>query len=610
MIEVKRESLSEVRLKVLNLFAPPPELTVSQWADKYRRLSPEASAEQGRWNTNRAPYQRGIMDAFTDPNIHEVVVMSSAQVGKSEIILNVFGYYAHQDPSPMLGLQPTLDMAEAFSKDRIATMVRDTPVLSKIIADPKSRDSGNTLLHKKFPGGHWTLAGANSPSSLASRPIRILLGDEVDRYPVSAGTEGDPVNLTKKRTNNFFNRRIGLFSTPTIKGMSRIEEAYEHSDKRRYFVPCPECGHSQPLEWENVVYDEKDFSNAAYACSKCGVLINESHKFNMLKNGCWVATAKSKGIAGFHLNELYSPWKKWADVVEDFLKAKGKKELEKTWWNTSMGLPFEDYDGELLKDEVLASRRESWTELLLPAEVVALTAGVDTQDDRLEVVLIGWTNKESFMVVSRRVFEGSPNFKTVWLTLDNWLLNDFAVETGGNLKILASCIDSGGHNTQAVYEFCTERYGRNVWAIKGVDGSQPVWPDRVSTSRKYRGHKVWRIGVDTVKDILKARLAVNEGDRMVRFSADLSLEFFKQMTVEKRKITYDRRGRPKRTWYNPPGARNEAWDCAVYGYAAMEGMKKIKRLNLSKLQPPVPVKKEDSEKTKKRKVVKRVFGKG
>ena len=192
---------------------PPPKLTISEWADEYRKLSPESSAEPGSWNTSRAEYQRGIMDALSDPYIETVVVMSSAQVGKTEILNNAVGYFISQDPSPMLVVQPTLDMAQTWSKDRLAPMLRDTPILSGLVKDPRSRDSGNTTLHKVFPGGHVTACGANSPSSLASRPVRNVFCDEVDRYPVSAGTEGDPVSLAKKRSATFWNRKIDRKST-------------------------------------------------------------------------------------------------------------------------------------------------------------------------------------------------------------------------------------------------------------------------------------------------------------------------------------------------------------------------------------------------------------
>ena len=248
--------------QAFNCWKCPPKLTISQWADLYRYLSPEASAEPGKYKTSRAEYQRGIMDAFSDPQVTRIVVMSSAQVGKTEILNNIVGYYIDQDPSTILNLQPTLEMAQTWSKDRLAPMVRDNPCLTKKVKNSKSKDSDNTILHKLFPGGHITMVGANSPAGLASRPIRIVLCDEVDRYPVSAGAEGDPVNLAIKRTTTYWNKKIGLFSTPTIKGISRIEKAFAESDQRYYFVPCPHCGVYQRLRWGHVKYSKDNAGNS------------------------------------------------------------------------------------------------------------------------------------------------------------------------------------------------------------------------------------------------------------------------------------------------------------------------------------------------------------
>ena len=320
------------------------------------------------------------MDAFSDHDVSEVVIMSSAQVGKTEFLNNVLGYHVHQDPSPILLLQPTLEMAETYSKDRLAPMIRDTPALNELIKDPRARDSGNTLLKKNFPGGFLAMAGSNSPSSLASRPCRIVLCDEVDRYPASAGTEGDPVNLARKRTATFLNRKICLTSTPTEKGKSRIEIAYEASDKRRYAVPCPHCDEMQPLDWSNVKWDKDKPETAHYVCRECGCVIDHKEKVKMLKGGEWVAGAPFKGVAGFHLSELYSPWRTWAEVAIDFLQAKQQPELLKTWVNTSLGETWEE-SGEKADPDILYSRREEYTDP--PEDVLLVVASVDTQDDRL-----------------------------------------------------------------------------------------------------------------------------------------------------------------------------------------------------------------------------------
>ena len=261
---------------------PPPEMTVSQWADSYRKLSPEASSEPGRWVTDRAPYQKGMMDAVNEAGISEVVFMTSSQIGKTEILNNIMGYFVHQDPAPILFIQPTLDMAETWSKDRLAPMIRDTDALTALFKDPKSRDSNNTLLHKKFAGGHITMAGANSPSSLASRPIRIVLLDEEDRYPVSAGSEGDPGSLAQKRTTTFWNRLLVSASTPTIEGESKIEARYQQSDQRKFYVPCPECKEYQILTWAQIKFDKENIKDTHYECAHCKAKLKESDKIWML----------------------------------------------------------------------------------------------------------------------------------------------------------------------------------------------------------------------------------------------------------------------------------------------------------------------------------------
>ena len=325
-----------------SLWQPPPDLTVSDWADAERRLSSESSAEPGIWRTDRAPYQRGIMDAVADETVREIWVMKSAQVGWTEILNNVIGYHIHQDPAPMLLVQPTLEMAEAWSKDRLAPMVRDTPALAERIADPRSRDSGNTLLHKKFAGGHLTVAGANSPAGLASRPIRIVLFDEVDRYPASAGTEGDPISLGKKRAATFWNRKVLAGSTPTIKGSSRIESGFESGDQRFYHVPCVHCGELQRLVWSQVRWPDGQPELAVYACVACGAELTDADKPKMLRAGQWVASRESRGIASFHISELYSPWSTWADMAVAFVQAKKLPETLQTWINTSLGETFEE----------------------------------------------------------------------------------------------------------------------------------------------------------------------------------------------------------------------------------------------------------------------------
>lgn len=573
-------SLAQVLWDTGEVWKPPPQLTVSQWADTNLFLSPEDSAEPGKYRSDRAPYQKGILDAVCDPTVGEVVVMSSAQVGKTLMLKAVIGYFIDQDPAPMLIVQPTLAMAETMSKDRLAPMIRDTPVLRAKVGDRKSRDSGSTILHVRFPGGHYTLAGSNSSSSLASRPVRVVLLDEVDRYPASAGTEGDPVNLARKRTTTFWNRKIVLTSTPTIAGASRIEIAYGKSDQRRFHVPCPECNAEHILTWKHVVFDRDDPRESAHmVCPMCGSVIEETWKQPMLNAGDWRGAAKFDGIAGFHLNELYSPWRRWGDVVADFLASKDHPELLKTWVNTSLGEPWEDRDGELADAATLMARRETWDDTALPNEINVLTAGVDTQDDRLEAVIVGWGEREQAWVMSRHVLLGSPGTPDVWRDLDALLMSGWRRQDGSLLKVSGTCVDSGGHHVQAAYRYAEERIGRSVWAIKGRGGPAPVWPSKATKSKALKG-KVMVIGVDTAKDALRSRLAVRSPDLpgYVHFSGLLEPEFFDQITVEKRVVKLDERGVPRRMWVCPAGARNEAWDCCVYAFAAREALVRIKRL--------------------------------
>lgn len=514
-----------------------------------------------------------MLDALNEPGIQRVVIMSSAQIGKTSLIKAIIGYYIDQDPSPILCVNPTEAMAETFAKDRIAPMVRDTPCLNGKIADPRSRDSGNTILHKRFPGGHLTMIGANAPASLASRPIRVVLCDEVDRYPTSAGTEGDPVNLAIKRTATFHNRRIVLTSTPTIKGASRIESAYLDSDRRRYHVPCPHCGEYQPLEWAQLQFDPEHPEHAAYTCKHCGALIEERDKPIMLREGCWIADAPKRDTAGFHINELYSPWRRWSEIVIDFLAAKrGGAETLKTWINTSLGETWEE-QAEKSDPQALLTRREHYTPDALPAGVLYLTAGVDVQDDRLELEIIGWRQDgrdappESWGV-EYRVLHGDPARKAVWNDLDALLLGTWRTENGRTLIIGATCIDSGGHHTAAVYAFCEARRGRHVYAIKGMPGARPVWKPQAGRSRKYQA-RVWHVGSDTAKDAWYSRLRVaDHGPGYCHFPVAYTETYFDGLTAEQVRTRY-RKGHPVREWHLPPGRRNEPLDIRVYALAAL-----------------------------------------
>lgn len=564
---------------------PPPRLTVSQWSDRYRHLSSEASAEPGRWFTSRAEYQRGIMDATSDPEVAEVVVMKSAQVGWTEIVNNVVGFHIHQDAAPILVMQPTLAMGEAWSKDRLAPMLRDSPVLRGMVGDVRSRDSGNTLLHKTFPGGHLTIAGANSAASLASRPIRVLLCDEVDRYPPSAGTEGDPITLGRKRTTTFWNRKVLIGSTPTIAGHSRIEQAYLASDRRRYWIPCPHCEVMQTLRWDQVRWDSDDAETAAYYCAGCGVAWTDGERWLAVRLGEWRAEGEFKGVAGFHISELYSPWRKIEDTVSDFLAAKGNLEQLKAWRNTALGESWQE-KGDAPEWERLLERREAFDIGVVPARAVALTAGIDNQasPERLEVTVWAWGGGyESWPIWTEQIF-GDPAADEPWDRIAELMAKDWPRESGGTIRIGRAAADTGGSHTAGVYAQLRRLHDPKLIPIKGVPGwnkaspvAGPTFVDLTIGGRKLkRGLKLWTVAVDYFKSELYRRLWLARTDNdilpvgWVHIPDWFDVEHVKQLVAEQLITVKDRRGFARREWDKMRA--NEQLDMAVYARAALSLM--------------------------------------
>lgn len=559
-----RESALVAMAGAMKRLTPPPRLTISQWADKERRLDSQSSAEPGRWYTSRAEYQRGIMDACSDPSIKEVIVMCGSQSGKSEAILNTIGYHMHHDPCPILLMQPTVDMAQAFSKDRItAGLIRPTPALQGLVKDSKAKDANNTTLHKVFPGGALSLVGANSPSSLASRPIRVVLADEVDRYPPSAGEEGDPISLAKRRAATFWNRKFVAVSTPTNRGASRIEALYEETDQRKFYVPCPHCEHEQIMVWRNVQWQDHNPKTAQYHCEECGAAWTEAQRHQAVAKGQWIASKPFNGAAGFWFNALYSPWVDLCDTVEEFLNARRDPMRLKTFTNTILAESWED-QGEGIDDYAVSKRKEEYEQI--PEDVVLLTAGVDVQDDRLEVEIVGWGVGEESWQIDYRVIYGDPSSPRIWGQLDEILLAKYEHPLGEDLPIRSTCVDSGGHHTRAVYNYAKTRAGHRVFAIKGVGGEgKPI----VGRPSKNNIGKVplYPVGVDTAKEVHYSRLKIDEpGPGYCHFRADRDDEYFRQLTAEKMVLKYHK-GYAKRTWIKTR-TRNEALDVRVYAIAA------------------------------------------
>lgn len=561
--------------KILKAVAPPPRLKISEWADKNRRLSSETSAEPGPWRTDRAPYQREIMDSLNDSKIEKVVVMSSSQVGKSEMINNIIGYYIDIDPGPMLLIQPTLEMAQDYSKRRISTMIRDTECLRNKVSDSKSRDLNNTILMKVFPGGFLAIGGANSPAGLASRPVRILLADEVDRYPISAGTEGDPLMLAEKRTITFWNRKKVFVSTPTIKGASRIEMEYEQGTQEKWCLKCPNCGEYQFINIYGIKfnYDKDDKGNykiwdVKFQCPNCLESFDEFTWKN--QHGKWIASnPEAQGVRSFFLNAFVSPWYSWENIILEWLRVKNDPEQYKVFKNTILGESWEE-KGNVEDEEMLLKRCEEY-EAELPEGVLILTAGVDVQDDRLEYEVVGWgKGYESWGIEYGKIL-GSPEMPSTWQMLLDKLTKSYSFKDGTSLTVACTCIDSGGHFTSEVYKFCKENEYRRIFAIKGKGGQGINYIFKVSRTRKENA-ALFTIGVDNGKAKIMSRLKIKEpGPGYCHFPNGRGYDrtYFRGLTSE-RIVRKKVNGQIKLVWEKINDTRNEPLDVRNYATAAIE----------------------------------------
>jgi phage terminase large subunit GpA-like protein len=578
----------------LTAATPPPKQTTSEWADAERRLSAESSAEPGQWRTSRVPYLREFMDAWDDPKVRDIVGMFASQGAKTEAVNNIIGCRIANYPGPMLLLQPTLDMAKAWSKDRLAPMLRDTPCLAGKVKDARTRDSGNTVLHKQFPGGHLTIVGANSAAGLSMRPIRDVFCDEPDRYPASAGTEGDPVRLAVTRTRAFFDAKRAYIGSPTVRGASRIERLMAQSDRRVYLVPCPGCGFEQSLKWSQVAWDKDESGDALpetarYQCESCGAGWNDLQRRQAVKRGRWQATAKFTGVAGFHVNALAYPWESCdlRHLVAQWLEAQGNPALLQVFINTVLAELWEEEHYTRTVDETgLIERRETVPERagrpVIPARCALVTVGVDVQDNRFELSAYGWASLEESWLLGHWQMFGDPASDALWSDLDRWLATPWRRETGGVDWVRAACVDTGGHHTEKAYRFCEPRFrrmtpdgGRSyVFAIRGRAGPGNVWPRKPS---KAKGSPVplYTIQVDPAKEQLYGRLSIAEpGAGFVHITSSVDRGFLEGLVSEKCVTRTDKRGFPQRVWEKRrPGIRNEPLDCAAYAYAALCGLR-------------------------------------
>ena len=586
------QRLNAVVAKVMAGMKPPENLTVTEWAEKRRRLSTESSAEPGPWRTTRTPYLREPMNAFTDPRVRRIVMASASQVGKSELELNIIGYIIDEDPGSILFVHPTTIDAKEFSKLRIAPEIRDCPTLRRKVAAPKSRDSGNTVLQKTYPGGILTMCGSTEAHALASKPIRYVLGDERDRWATSAGNEGDPWGLAMARQTTFYNAKAVEVSTPTVKNASAIADSYAEGTMERWKSKCPHCGEYHEIQWKDIRYEyetrevnkKKTYKvkSIMYVCPGCAAVSDE---ITMKRQPArWEADnpdAYAQGVRSFWLNAFVSQWASWESIILKFLNAVGNSRKLQVVYNTCFGELWEDR-GDLEDEDSLMARREKYL-AELPDGVLVLTAGVDTQDNRMEYEVVGHGHFGETWGIERGVVMGRPDDDATWTKLDEVLFDRvFHFEDGLGLRLSMSFVDEGGHFTQDVRRQCRARIGKKVFCIKGMPGpdkpyTAPPKQMKIIVNQKAVG-TCWQyqIGVDSGKVMIMDNLAVKTpGSKFCHFPKrdDYGPGFFAGLLSER--LEYDAEKKQPWVWKKIPGhERNEALDCRNYALAAFKALPK------------------------------------
>lgn len=564
-----------VRNALADGLSPPPRVTVTEWADGHRVLPSKGAAEPGPWRTTRTPFLAEIMDTLSATHpAQRIVFMKSAQTAGTEAGLNWLGWCIATQKTSMLAVQPTLEMAERWSKQRLASMIDDTPALRKMIAPARSRDSGNTTLLKEWPGGVLVVAGANSAAGLCSMPAKYVFLDEVDRYPLELEGEGDPVKLAEARTSTYTRRKVFMVSTPTIASLSRINKEWQQSDKRRYHIPCPHCGHFQPLVWDNLTWLDGQPETAAYLCGsdQCGALIEEHHKAEMLSRGTWIAEHPERETVGFHVNGLYTPpglGLTWRELVLEWLDAQRDPVRMRTFMNVRLGECYED-PHEKLDWETLKNRVQPYHLRSAPKGCLMVTGGVDVQGNRLVALTLGHGRNDVKWVLDYVELPGDPTRPEVWALLDAHMAQPIVNASGNVLRVSSYAVDCG-HLYDDVQNYARARRGRGVIAVKGASThNKPVIGRPSKTDYTWKGKpikggaEVWILGVDTAKHMLFARMASDSrhgpDDQLVRFSDQLTDAFFMGITAE----VFDP---AKRRWVKLR-RENEPLDTLVYAMAA------------------------------------------
>jgi phage terminase large subunit GpA-like protein len=567
--------------RVLARFAPPPILAVSQFSDREIVVTSGPLAGT-HWQTDYAPYQRGILDAFHEPGVQTVVVMGSSQWGKTACAVNVVAYHIAHDPCTILVVEPTVDpMAKDFARNRLEPVIAASAILAGVVSKKRAKDSSNTILTKTFRGGAIAIGGANSAASLASRSVRLLVLDEIDRYPPELPGEGNTIAIALKRTTSYGRRRrVLMLSSPTMRD-APIHAWFQRGDQRRYHVPCPACGSLFAYRWAQVRWTDDDPTTARIHCPHCDHGLDDVERLAVLARGHWVSEQpdrQDKSIVSFHLWEAYSPLSSLVAIVTGFLQARvdqkrGDPSTMHTWENTTLGEPIELDQGDGVEPHALLMRREIYgSEIDIPAGACCLTMGVDVQDDRLEALVIGWGPGEESWVIDRMTLPGDTSQPAPWQMLDDFLDQPYRHASGQALHIQASCIDSGGHRTTMVYDYAERKASRRVYAIIGRDGQRPLVssPSPRRWGRHERQVPLYTIGVDAAKALWLSRLALAEkgpGHVHLPHADWCDDEFAAQLTSERLVMRWHK-GVPQQVWkkFRP---RNEALDMSVYALGAL-----------------------------------------
>jgi len=556
------------------LVRPPENLNCAEWADKYGMLPPEGASMPGKYFISNAEYQREPLECLSDPRWQTEVLMWSSQVGKTQLGLFANAYYAEHDPCPQLIIQPSEDMAKVISNDRLKPMIRDTPRLKAIF--PKNPDTFNL----PYPGGQINFGWASSPAQLASRPIRYLHTDEEGRY--GPNIEGDAVDQGRKRLATFRSNRKHLrTSSPALRRTCRITKAYDESDQRHYYVPCPQCDHCQTLRWEQLKWTPGKPDTCYYVCEANGCAIYEIDKFAMIrhakeKGGGWRAHNPGGGdgrTAGFHLNALYSTiGYEWSEIIADYEKCKGIPDRLQVFTNTVLALPWDEQAEGVDLNEVQKHAEEYTAQA--PSWAVIFTCGADVQKDRIEATKWGWGLDEVSGAIEHRVFYGDTDNARMgaWAEFDAWRRLRIEHESGLTLPVCCTFVDSGdGNRTQAVYEYCRSREREKVFACKGSSQTGATLVSAAKRVGKLRTLLVM-VGVSTAKDVIYGRLQIHDkaAPGYVHFPTSIESgcgkEYFAHLTAEAL-VTTNTKGGERSSWVKL-NRRNEALDCAVYAYAA------------------------------------------